>query len=160
MSTEIFELKPLCWIRDKDDMIFYKECSYDSLKEARKRLSDIDCFDVKWKKYTITHYEIQKYGEADVIDHFLFFILPKEEKYIRDRFHTLITNMSKKQRSELNYEYVKKWIDKQKEDMAYYDTRSSSWIAKDRIEVMRREAKFKLYFSWFHRSILAILGSH
>lgn len=120
MTNSLLEIKPLCWLKDKDDNIFFKEITYENLRQARTQKDDIGCTDLKGKKYTLTHYEIQKYWEADIIDHFLYFVLPKEDKIIRDRFHMTLSNMTKRQKEELTYESVEKWIENQKKQESYY----------------------------------------
>lgn len=158
MTTAIFEKKDLCWIKDKEDNIYYRECSHEELKNARKVMSDIECVDLKGKKYTLTHYEIQKYWEADVIDHYLYFVVPKKPKFVRLRFYNLVSGMTKKQRSDLNYQFIERWMEKQIETEEYYKEETPK-ISHEKLEMMRREAKFKLYFSRFRKSALEIINS-
>lgn len=159
MTTAIFEKKPLCWLKDKEGNTLYKETSYEELKRARRTLCDIECSDLKWKKFTLTHYEVQKYGEADIVDHFLYFVLPKEDKIIRDRFLTVLSNMTNRQRDDLTYEFIERWIAKQKSQEAYYENlRGVKTIDSRRLQEMRAEVKFKLHFSGFKKSILNILS--
>lgn len=120
MTQELVEQRPLVWIDDKLKNRYYREATYEALKNARKAMSDIDCQDLTGRKCTLTHFEIEKFWQADTVDHYLFFALPKEDKDIQRQFHITISNMSKKQRDELTYEKIRRWIESKKQEKKYY----------------------------------------
>jgi hypothetical protein len=85
------------------------------MKRARDKKTDISV-----GKEILTDYQIARYGEADTIDRFMYFSLPSQPKYIRDKFKIAIANMGREQKKALTYEAIKLRIDMWKHDEVYY----------------------------------------
>jgi hypothetical protein len=85
------------------------------MKKARDKKIDISV-----GKEILTDYQIARYGEADTIDRFLYFSLPSQPKYIRDKFKIAIANMTREQKKKLTYDAIKIRIDMWKSDEEYY----------------------------------------
>lgn len=112
---EITTTNPLIWIEDKLWERFYKECTLDDMKKARDRKIDISV----WNE-VLTDYQITRYWEADTIDRFIYFSLPSQPQYIRNKFKTSIANMSREQKRSLTYDGIKIRIDMWKHEEEYY----------------------------------------
>ena len=113
---EIAWIQPLCWILDNEWIIHYKECMLDDLQNARKYKVDI----LTTNNEVLTDYQVAKYWEADTIHRFLYFSLPGQPKYIRNKFKIAIANMSREQKKALSYDAIKITIDRWKHDEEYY----------------------------------------
>lgn len=129
--SEIITTQPLCWVIDAEWNKYYKECTLESLQNARDKKLDIRVgdnifFDKEWKEYKnpweeiLTHFQISKYGKADTVDIFIYFALPKYPKKIKDRFKISVSNMTKERRKELSYEAIKTTIDSWIKEETYY----------------------------------------
>lgn len=113
--SEIITTDTLCWIEDRFENRYYKECSLADLKKARDKKVDISV----WNE-VLTDYFIARYWEADTIDRFLYFALPKYPKFIQDRFKVSLMNMWREQKKKLSYEQIKSTIDNWVKDSEYY----------------------------------------
>lgn len=116
MSQEIISQEPLCWIEDKFENRYHKECTLKYIADARVAKMDISV----WNE-VLTDYFIARYGEADTIDRFLYFSLPKYPKFIQDRFKTSLMNMGREQKRKLSYEQIKITVDSWIRDEEYYN---------------------------------------
>lgn len=114
--SEIITTNPLCWILDNEGNRHYKECTLEELQKARSYKTDIL---TSWDE-VLTDYQIAKYWKADVVDRFLYFVLPKYPKKIRDRFNISVVNMWKEQRKNLSYEAIKNALDGWIKEETYY----------------------------------------
>jgi ABC-type phosphate/phosphonate transport system substrate-binding protein len=86
------------------------------LQSARRQKVDI----LTSKDEVLTDYQVAKYWKADIIDRYIHFVIPKLEPYIQTRFKTMILNLTKQQRENITYEWIKQWVEKQKKDEEYY----------------------------------------
>lgn len=131
--TEISTTQSLCWIEDKFENRYYKECTKQYLADARLKKMDICVWDSRsidkdWKDIfvpwseVLTDYFVARYGEATTIDRFIHFALPKQPKFIQDRFLVAVWNMWREQRKKLTYEALMNTIKSWKHDDEYYDT--------------------------------------
>jgi len=113
---ELITQQPLCWIQDNEWTRHYKECTLEDLQQARKHKVDI----LTSSDEVLTDYQVAKYWKADIIDRYIYFVIPKIEPYIQTRFKTMILNFTKQQRENITYEWIKIWVEKQRKDEEYY----------------------------------------
>lgn len=129
--SEIVNTRPLCWVIDFEWNKFFKECTLESLQQARAKKIDIRVwdsifFDSEWKEYKnpwseiLTHSQVTKYWSADIADRFVYFALPKYPKKIQSRLKISLQNMPREQRKNLSYEAIKIAIDRWIHEDSYY----------------------------------------
>lgn len=121
---EISQKIELCWIIDTEWEKFYKECTIESLQDARNKRRDIRVWDsILYKNgemikktwdIILTSFQIAKYWKADTADVFIYLSLPKYPDYIQKKLKTAVANMWREQRNSITYEAIsqtiKRWI--------------------------------------------------
>jgi hypothetical protein len=115
---ELDTTKPLTKIKNQE-WVWYSENTLETVKSVWKKKEWLPVWNIVIP-YDVYHTSIE---EADIADRYLYFALPQIEKqypHIWKKLRTRLKNMSRWEREELTYEWIKWYIDRQIKEEQYY----------------------------------------